>query len=572
MEIKLIPYDKNQFPLKGLLIQGASVIQWVREIQHFDLPLASLQIYPVPDNAPNTVWGCLVIASQDIPRDKTGRHQVCQALTPNIFIPERATLFPMPSAAEIERLFGNGRYIIHPDFGWVALPEALPLQDLIAAPVINPLRVTKPASSVNPPATIRSFQMHAPPLEEVMANLQNSFPTQKQLDKKDLNLWEKTRLAFYRAILKKGNTSGAGSNDGAAGQTTTNKIAEFFSKIFGSGKSMDRMLQDFDALEERNKKQIERLMDMLRENPEEALHYAIPLDENYTTRGSSAGEMKISRWQTDFSLFGKTTRTSGGTFNAGDHFYTLQQQYHATAEALIQKKNYHKAAFVYLNLLKAYGKAAETLEAGKYHQEAATIYIKYLNDKKKAAICFENGNMVHEAITLYDEIGDHEKVGDLYTSIANDPQATAYYTKAMNAKKSTGQYIMAALIGLHKMKNKPVTQALLLEGWRMQRDPVNCLNMYIAMINEPGDREKEIQILHRSEVSAENREQFLQVVKYEYKKNDATHDPLKEIAYEIIAAHIAINPAIVSELKEFNPENKELFKDTMRFKVNKQQG
>jgi hypothetical protein len=60
------------------------------------------------------------------------------------------------------------------------------------------------------------------------------------------------------------------------------------------------------------------------------------------------------------------------------------------------------------------------------------------------------------------------------------------------------------------------------------------------------------------------------VVKHEYKKDDAEHDPLKELAYEIIATQMVGDPSIVSELKAFNPWNKELSKDTLRFKTNKQ--
>jgi tetratricopeptide (TPR) repeat protein len=570
MELKLIPHDKNQFPFKGLLIQGTSVMVWMQEIQALEQPLGSLQIYPVPGITPNSIWGCLVVSAQDIPREKTGKHQGCQAVTPTVFIPERSTLSPMPSAAELEKLFASGRYMIHPEFGWVELPEALALHELMDAPVVRPMAVVKPAASVHLPATIRSFQVKAPTIEEVMAHLEQSFPEHREMEKKPLNLWEKTRLGFYRLLMSDSGPGGAGAaSKGEMGEGIMTKILDALGKLF-SGKSLDRMMHDFNDLEERNKRQIDRLVDMLRENPEEALHYAIPLDENNTTRGNPNSAMQLSRWHGDLSLFGKRTPGTGGSFNSGDHFYVLQRQYQATAEELIRKKDFHKAAFVYLNLLKDYRKAAQTLEAGKYYQEAATVYLKHVKDKLAAAACFENGSMTHEAIALYKELNQHEKVGDLYTAVADERQATEHYTKAVDVMKNIGQYIKAASLSRDKMKNKLFTQTLLLEGWRNQQDPVNCLNMYLSLINVPGDREKEIRALSRSETAEQKPTQFLEVVKHEYKKDDAEHDPLKELAYEIIATQMVGDPSIVSELKAFNPWNKELSKDTLRFKTNKQ--
>jgi len=570
MELKLIPHDKNLFPLKGLLIRGTSLHQWVHEIQQLDLPAAGLQIYPVPGTEANSLWGCLVVAAQDMPHEKTGRHQRCQALMPTVLIPERSTLSPMPYAAELDRLFPNGMYIIHPDFGWVELPPALQLHELMADPAVKPLVATTPAPTVRLPATIRSFQVQAQSPEAVMATLQGSFPDKKEIDDTPLSPWEKIRLGFYKMLLvpgKKESTRATGQS--ASGESLLDKIGRVLEKMLGSGKSWDRMMQDFSALEERNKKQIDRLVDMLRNDPEEALHYAIPLDDSNTTRGNAHAEMRLDRRQTDFSLFGKRAQGSGGSFNAGDHFQTLREQYYATAEELIRRREHHKAAFVYLNLLKDYTKAAETLEAGKYHQEAATIYLKFLHDKRKAAACYEAGNMTTEAIALYVQLDEHEKAGDLYTALANEAPAIAHYTLAMEDLKRRGKYLKAALISLNKMKNKPATQVLLVEGWTSRHDPVDCLNLYLSTIDEPGQRGKELQNLYRSAVPQNRREQFLHVVKHEFKKEDAEHDRLKELAYEIIAAEIPGNRAIVSELKDFSPENTELFKDTLRFKVNK---
>jgi len=40
------------------------------------------------------------------------------------------------------------------------------------------------------------------------------------------------------------------------------------------------------------------------------------------------------------------------------------------------------------------------------------------------------------------------------------------------------------------------------------------------------------------------------------------------MAHEVIVALISVNPSIVSELRSFNKADKQLAKDTMRFKIN----
>jgi hypothetical protein len=95
------------------------------------------------------------------------------------------------------------------------------------------------------------------------------------------------------------------------------------------------------------------------------------------------------------------------------------------------------------------------------------------------------------------------------------------------------------------------------------------LQNYFAHIADIDELGKEINTLYQNEVASHNREVFLQALKHEYKKKHKLQDAIQEMAYEIIAMQIPVNRSIVSELKDFNPGNQELLKDTLRFKVNK---
>jgi hypothetical protein len=570
MELKLIPSDKNAFPLKGLLIKSASVVQWINEIQLLKLSLSDIQLYPVPDVVANTIWGCFIISHEKLSTSNIGRHELCQRVTENLYIPERSIVFPMPSATELEKLFSSGIYIVHPDFGWVELNEEVNIQDIVAIPPPKTDAVTKPVRSAFIPRTIRSFQVHSLPAEEVLKNLEEqAFPKHKELEDKPLNLWEKMRLGFYKSIFantqdaQQGGTSNSSSN-------FASKLESVFQKIFKGNDQWNRVQQDFHDLEERNKKNVERLMDLLKKDPDLALQYAIPLGESGLTRGGTSGHFDFGRRWSDFSLFGNMgARNSSGSVDLGDHYYDLQRQYLATADDLIKRKEYQKAAFVYMKLLKDYNKAAATLEEGKHYQEAATIYLKHAGNKHKAAECFEKGNMTYDAIALYKELNENEKVGDLYMTVANQQQAHLYYEKVASSYKSRGQCIKASIIYRSKMKNPSAAQAVLLDGWRIKQDAVNCLQNYFNNIPDTDELEKEINALYQNEVASHNRELFLHALKHEYKKKHKLQDMIQEMAYEIIAMQIPLNRSIVSELKEFNPGNQELLKDTLRFKVNR---
>ncbi len=547
---------------------GASFMDCVMELQRLELPLPGVQIYPVPGTLANSIWGYLIVSQNTIPRDKTGKHQLCQAPCTNLMIPERSRLFPLPFPAELEKLFASGMYVAHPEFGWVELPEPLNILELLEQPTIHPSVSTRPAPTLFVPMTIRSFQIQPLSPEEVLHHLENVvFPNQKSFEDKPLSPIEKIRLKLYQLLLKNDD----GDNNNQQG-TSTNWMPSLLQTLFKPFLDQTRLQQDFNDLEERNKKSVDKLMALLKRDPEQGLQYAIPLDEGGATRGGNSGAFDLSKRWFDFSWSSNGGNNVGsGTATMGDHFQELQKQYRATAAEFIAKKDYQKAAFVFMKLLKDYRSAAQALEAGKHYQDAATIYLKHLSDKTKAAECYEKGNFTMEAINLYNELHQHEKVGDLYDSISNRRQAIFHYEKVVEAYASKGQYVKASLIYKYKINNPQAGQSMLLEGWRQNKDAVNCLNNYFTNMEDAEQFSSELNAVYRREVNDKNAEMFLEAIKHEYQKRKQLRESIMELAYECVAKNIASNSNIVSELKNFNVSNKELFKDTLRFKLQERQ-
>jgi len=571
MELTLKPSTKNTYPLKALLIRSAEVRYWVQELQRMHLSLSTAEVFPVPGLTANSVWGCLVIPAAAQKITDSGKHEWCQQMHPHVFIAERAVLHPMLTEAELERLFGAGKCVVHPEFGFVELGEKVAFESLLQLPKIVSLDTQKPRDSVFIPQRILSFRIQPVPVEEALQNLEQSVVPQKEtFTDKPLSLLEKVKLFLYQKTLFRRSGKSSSKESTSPDQTREpSRFAQFLEKVIAkltarTPQWMQSVQEDYEELEKRSQKQIEKLMDLLKKDPAEALKYAIPLDDNGMNRGSSQPvRMDWSTRWSDFSLFSRDS-SGGGSIDIGDQCYELVRQYQETAQKLLDQKDYQKAAFVYMKLLKNYQAAAQALESGRYYQEAAAVYLNYGKDKRKAAECYEKGSMTLEAIDLYKELDEAEKVGDLYSSLRKKKDAEFYYLKAISKLTLTHQYVKASLIYRHKMDNFTDGQTMLLEGWRNEKDAFNCMNNYLANIQDVKQLRLSIETVYQQEIQDSNREVFLQVLEYEYGKHTDLQSTVREIAYEIVATQLDHNPKVVLHLEKFNPD-KQLSKDLMNF-------
>lgn len=579
MELSIKPSPINRYPLQGILIRDASAEAWLRAIKAMNLALTDIRIFPVPGITANSIRGCLVLCHGKIDQHLAGKHELCQLVTSKLLIPERSTLQPALSIQEIEKLFPQQVHVFHPEFGLAELSEELDLKALLAEPELRSYHVTRPEKPVFIPGQVKSFQVKPLPPEEVLKQMEeNLFPQSEELPKEELTPMERARLSFYEFLYGKDKDSSAtGKDKDAKPMNATegeghSRLGEALGRMLDSiipqnSRLSERMQKDFDELKRRNQEEIEKLMELFRNNPEEALKYAVPLDDNNSARGGESMEFNLSKRWSDFSLANMHvgSGSGSGSIDLSEHYQRLQQQYNETAEDLIKKKEYHKAAFVYMKLLKNIHKAAGTLEEGKLYQDAATVWLKHANNKQKAAECYEKGRMIDDAIDLYKELKQDEKVGDLYVSINKRKEANIHYELVVDDYRTKDQYLKAAIIYREKMLNAPGSQDLLLEGWRKEKDAFNCLNNYLSNIGDVKALKQEIQTIYTKEMTERNSPVFLQVIKHEYHKHKELEEPIREMAYEIVASQMAHHKTIVNELKEFNKSDKEIHKDLMRF-------
>jgi MoxR-vWA-beta-propeller ternary system domain bpX3 len=582
MTLHIKPNQKNSFPFGAILIKSESVVYWLQEMQAMQLPLAATTVYAIPNVNANHIWGCIIIPNTPIKSIDIRSHAYCQLVHQTLFIPDKTSVHPYISAEELVKILNHQLHILHPIFGFVALGKPIAWQTFLALPKQHAYLISAPEPSVFIPQNIKSFSIKALSPEDTLANLEkNILPTFNHLQDKPLNNLEKGKLALLKALLGDGNQdkdskSNAGFGGAAGGIVggimggLMGGIAGGVGKLFGNaGKNLiGKMQQNADELEARNNKSLNKLMDLFKNNLDEALKYAIPLDSEGTGRGGSGGGFELSKIWSSFSLFGNSGYSSGGggsaNFDAG--FYTLQQQYRASAKQLEDDGDCRKAAFIYLKLLKDFYAAAYTLEKGKYYQEAAIIYLKYQKNKEKAAQCYEQGNMIVEAIELYKELNDDEKVGDLYLKLNNRKEANTYYLQKVETEKNRNDYLNAAAIFKQKMNDAFASQQVLLEAFDKNIQANRCLHEYFEAIEDESQLQMAIEEVFERNVKDGNCSVFLDVLKHQHNK-PALRESTQEIAYKIIATQVVANPQILNALKMFTTADKEIVKDTIRYNV-----
>lgn len=569
MNLKVKPFHKNTFPLHGILIKNKTVKHWLFQLQALQIDLLTSPVFAIPDTTPNSVWGCFIALEQSISIDyQTQNVQFCQSIQNKLFIPEYSVLSPKLNCAEIDKLFAKNPHIFHPEFGLFELENPIVWEELLEMNKASSFRITTPAIKSFCPQYIRKIEVKALSPDEMLKSVEDKiFPKKESFEDEPLNWTEKIKYNLLKLLYK---TTKAENGDSQIETASWLQNLESFLKrtLPNSKKVIGELESDFRDLEKRNSSEMEKLMNLFKKNPEEALKYAIPIDNEGTNRGGNKGTFTMSRRWKSFNLFGNYSMGTGNTLIQDDSMYKLQQQYNQSATNFIKEKDYEKAAFIYLKLLKNNQMAANSLEDGKLYPEAAAVYLKYLNNKEKAASCYEKARMTSDAIHLYKELNMNEKVGDLYISINNQKEANQHYNYVLENYKATCQYVKAALLLKNKMNDGNTAQEMLLNGWREQKDSFNCLSNYFENIGDLKILSREIDKIYVNHIDENNKAEFLKVLKNEHKRDPLLAIQTKGIAYEIVSHLATENPNILNELPAFNKDT-QLTRDISRYKNRK---
>lgn len=582
MFLNLKLHNYSEYPKGGILIKNPSINFWLQEMDRMQLSLIDYDVYPLPSDKANVLYGCLIVSkTNDIPTIDMQKAVYMYLVKGQLFLPQKTKLEPLLTEREWEQLLENRLYIMHPEIGFFELAEKIQWEHHFSFPFQQKKTIiTQPQQTVFVPSVIRSAQ-----------------------------------IAFEEEEIER-------------------KIKD----AFGSEEIIPKLPFNMDKIRKGNKKEIEKLLAYLEKNPEAGIKYAIPLDHIGATRGSDFGVFTFNS-NTFFIKFrnkisnllhkigGNKNKNSGGKFiglpflwilfvflkgmaigNATTflsllgfiviailvylfiatlfsnieqpsvsngasviidkkQFNTLQDRYDAIAKNFIKNKEYFKASNIYLNLIKNNYLAAKTLEEGGLYNEAALLYEKNTNNLSDAARCYEFGRSYTKAIEIYKQLQNTEKVGDIYTIIDNSEEASRYYEITVTSYKDKHNYLEASRVLLDKMHLFAEAQDILLEGWRQNYSKLNLLEAYCNNIKDEAELQEALLKMYTLEINSANQTYFLEVLKKLYHQQDKLKDFIRLTAYEIISNRSITHPDIVSSLMFFNDDNVTINKDILRYKV-----
>lgn len=545
MEITLgIQYCEQQPPtVAGAFIHGHSVAAWLSEINSWGIPMQPLKALLIPENKQSLqTAGLFVILPAGLPTATNNIRHPYQLLGGKLFIPVTATLTPAVTPYELSGLLIWDWQVFHPVLGFIGFEE----KDVID--LSNLLSFTAPLTS-----DWEFARMGHPPRKKLH---------RISIINPDTDIFSDLRSAIghqpLSALTDKTTTPPSG----------TSVFQKIWQLLFGfiASKTGYTNAKKEDNIEEKRKRELEKLLRMFEEDEATALQYALPLSSPYEHRGTADQSSFLQRNNTNFSLAGLGGGTTGDIWDAGNYRQELRRKYELSAKAAITAGEFKKAAYIYAHLLGDYSAAANVLEQGGYYRDAAVMHKSHLKNPGAAARCLEKGGLLLEAVEIYTSLQQFEKAADLHMVLDQREEAFTLYNKAAQAALHNNDILEAARIMQGKLEDTPQARQTLLHGWDQHIQTTTCLQKYLEL--STGNLEQEIHFIYKNHLPPALENNFLQVLSTAGKQfqQEAVTAIATEIAYEIISHQsLSGNTENLKLLNTFVPEDRLLSGDCNRF-------
>ena len=505
--------EANCHSTAAWFIPGADARIWLDEIARWEIPLSGVRMFPVPASIRDRkIIGVLVETGPAKPVAVL-RGQPYGRVAGRTYLPVDSNLYPPVTDAELTTALPMAAYVFHPVAGLVgfAADEALNVDRLLRlAPTIrNDWSRARRAKSLPD----RLVSVSAPPMPSVEELLQahrgdiGSQAPDHLPPSSDESIAKKAGIALLLPPLgliallglppamlaewigrarKKRKTSQprkAGARSKSAkpasvqkAKPKTNWMSGFQQWTAAAYSVLSKSLLDARSRE------LRRLQELLRNNPDEGLRYAIPL-HGQGSRGIARPGWRLMPRDLGFNF---ARMLSGGHAAdpwaiADDTRLALLRQYREAANRELALGRFDRAAYIFANLLGDFGSAANAMEQGKRYREAAVIYREKLKNSRKAAECLEHGGLLLEAAELFESEMMFEKAGDLYQIVGQSEQAMRCYRTQVDHLFKQGKTLAAAALLENKLHEPDAALELLDGAWPRNDSAGLCLRESFAL-------------------------------------------------------------------------------------------
>ena len=593
LELSICSQTRTALPEHALLVTGESVQAWVDEIVSWNADDHKLRLIVVPRSSRDRKpIGVLVFYPDGSPlrvpshclSTKTVEYGLIGS---QIYLPCDAAIEPVISEQEISKHLVSGRnYVWHPTAGLFAEDEndLLSVSDLFSTPEQNLESWDQAQCGTAWAKQLISVAM-LPEAEPTVTDALEGGMDDIGSKADEIETIEPIKDPDGRTEDSKRSPLGQARDAGVKGIAKFVQGMTSMAPAGGNTYTWVNKLEDWAAgklkglhekIEQQRFKELFRLQKLLEQNPEEGLKYALPINSNGTSRGVSTPSSRLSRNQTNFSLSGLQSGGPADYWDIPDDLRTkLNLQYRELAEREINLGRYRRAAYIYGKLLSDLNAAARTLEAGKHYREAAVLYRTKLNRNVDAARCFDKGGLWSELITLREELQQFEMAGDVYLKLALEDQATAAFKKAVSQQLKQQNYIEAARIEEHRLRDIDATLRILEQGWPETEQANLCLQAIFRVLETAGRHEDSIVWIKRIEAefaNARSQQKVLETVAglaNQY-PDQTTREQARESTFRIVSSELLANPAVgrafLGAVADLHKEDKLLLRDCSKFR------
>jgi hypothetical protein len=489
LELHLEPGNQPQLAAEAWLLSGGDPRRWIEEIASWGIDDQTLTLFVIPTGpADRRAAGLLVVTGRATPK-RLPAGLAFGRVAEGFFAPVEARLRPALTEAELRALKPQPTVALHPSLGLLAFgPEdGLRLADLLQGPAERPSQWVEPLPELTPHPRLESIRFRSQ--EHSLESLFGSEADQigkKSPDELPPSAGEPSSNPLSRGWHKLQKLFGKSG----AGGASPNRFEQLEQWVSQHVEAAARRL----ALD-RNKA-LQRLLDQLRTNPEEALKWALPLAQLGLHRGVAPPASALGRRNTDFSL----NRLGRG--GPADFWHTppdlqaeLRRQYLEIAERERRRGRHRRAAYIHAELLADLVTAARVLIEGEHFREAALIYRDHLRQPLEAARWFVRARMLPEAIELYVQAAAFEALGDLYRQLGHEEKAVAAFHRWAAQLVAERRLLQAAAILDERLGLREEALALLESAWPSDSEARRCIERWLTLRGSAGQHEESAKLL-----------------------------------------------------------------------------
>ncbi len=554
-------------------LQTTDVAEWLREARRIAEVNAKAKVtfYPLAVSPGNhDLAGVLLLVSEAaLELDKVFGPQV-QRLGKSrggVLVPVHSRLEPALKSEEERRLFPWSVHFFHPVSGLTGFDTTdgiTPVQ-LLAAPKIERMGWYAAVPGPLPhPALEQITLAQEVSMEEMMAAAADDIGSERP------DLEPQSPHGGLSDLAQRG----LGALGGALGMLGAGILG-----ALGGGKAAEslsrwsrRMMEEVN---DRRKKELNRLLDSFDKDVLDALRHAIPLAGAEARRGGAptpGWKLGARSTRLDVARHGSATVDQWDIDN--ELRLKLERKYREAAAQEAAAGNYGRAAYIYGELLGDWNKAADMLARGGRPREAARVYLDRLKSGSRAADCLEKAGLLAESAALYRAHGLHEKAGDLLAKLGQRDAAREQWHVAL--QNLTNPVEQAALLA-GKLEDPDRAVYVLDRAWPNSAHAVACFEAEFKLLGRLGRHEEAAAVLDRLERSPGARlspvkSQVQELSKiYSHYPDSRIRDRASELGLQFSGEFLAAfaKPAevrcVLRLIHLFAPEDRLLRRDAERF-------